>query len=76
LFALVSIAYTVCWATGIEDGKKNPVRTKKHGYPQYSVFRRGLRLMRQFYKKKIYEPVQLAIEAAYWRFNNFYEIIG
>jgi hypothetical protein len=40
------------------------------------VFRRGLRLMRQFYKKKIYEPVHLAIEAAYWRFNNLYKIIG
>jgi hypothetical protein len=76
LFALVSMAYTICWATGIEDGKRNPVRAKKHGYPQYSVFRRGLRLMRQFYKKKIYEPVQLAIQAAYWRFNNLYKIIG
>jgi hypothetical protein len=76
LFALVSMAYTICWATGIEDGKRNPVKAKKHGYPQYSVFRRGLRLMRQFYKKKIYEPVHLAIEAAYWRFNNLYKIIG
>jgi hypothetical protein len=33
LFALVSMAYTICWATGIEDGRRNPVRTKKHGYP-------------------------------------------
>lgn len=76
LFALVSMAYTMCWATGIEDGKKNPVRTKKHGYPQYSVFRRGLMLMRQFYKKQIYEPIYLAIEAAWWKFNHFYKIVG
>jgi len=48
LFALVSIAYTICWATGIEDGRLNPVKVKKHGYPQYSVFRRGLNLMRAF----------------------------
>ena len=35
LFALVSMAYTICWATGIEDGRSNPVKVKKHGYPQY-----------------------------------------
>ena len=76
LFALVSIAYTICWATGIEDGKANPVKVKKHGYPQYSVFRRGLNLMRQFYKQQIYEPVWLAIEAACMRFSLFYKTIG
>lgn len=76
LFALVSMAYTICWATGIEDGKKNPVKTKKHGYPQYSVFRRGLRLMRQFFKNKIHEPVCLAVEAACYRFNTIYKTIG
>jgi hypothetical protein len=36
LFAIVSMAYTICWATGIEDGRTNPVKVKKHGYPQYS----------------------------------------
>ncbi len=76
LFAIVSIAYTICWATGIEDGKVNPVRTKKHGYPQYSVFRRGLNLMRQFYKRQISSPLQLAIEMAWMRFNLFYKTIG
>ena len=30
LFAVVSIAYTICWATGIEDGRRNPVRRKSH----------------------------------------------
>lgn len=61
LFAVVCIAYTICWATGIQDGKKNPVRVKKHGYPQYSVFRRGLNLMRKFYKNQIREPILKAI---------------
>ncbi|WKN42350.1 IS4 family transposase [Tunicatimonas pelagia] len=76
LFALVAIAYTLCWATGIEDGKINPVKPKKHGYPPYSVFRRGLNLMRQFYKQKIYEPVRLAVEAAWSNFSLFYKTIG
>ncbi len=53
LFAVVAMAYTLCWAVGIEDGRSNPVRPKKHGYPQYSVFRRGLNILRQFFKSKI-----------------------
>jgi len=76
LFALVSMAYTICWATGIEDGKVNPVKTKKHGYPQYSVFRRGLNLLREFYKRQIGEPLQMAIEIAWIRFNLFHKTIG
>jgi len=64
LFAVVSLAYTICWATGIQDARKNPVRVKKHGYPQYSVFRRGLNLMRKFYKNKIVEPLLIAIQRA------------
>jgi hypothetical protein len=76
LFALVSIAYTLCWATGIQDGKTNPVRTKKHGYPQYSVFRRGLNLLRQFYRQQIIEPIRLTVEAAWTKFNLFYKTVG
>ena len=76
LFALVAIAYTLCWATGIEDGKVNPVKPKKHGYPPYSVFRRGLNLMRQFYKQQICEPVRLAVEAAWINFSLFYKTVG
>jgi len=64
LFALVCLAYTICWATGIQDGKHNPVKRKKHGYPQYSVFRRGLNLMRKFYKNQVIEPVWQAIGLA------------
>lgn len=51
LFAVVCIAYTICWAVGIQHGKSAPVKRKKHGYPQYSVFRRGLNLMRRLYKE-------------------------
>ncbi len=76
LFALVAIAYTICWATGIEEGKTNPVKVKKHGYPQYSVFRRGLNLMRQFYKRQISTPFGVALEAACLRFNLFYRTVG
>lgn len=50
LFAIVALAYTVCWITGIEDGKSNPVKPKKHGYPPYSVFRRGLNILRNAFK--------------------------
>jgi len=64
LFAVVAIAYTICWATGIEDGRINPVKVKKHGYPQYSVFRRGLNLMRAFYKKNIIIPLEKALDKA------------
>ena len=53
LFAIASMAYTLCWATGIESGRRKPVRPKNHGYPQYSVFRRGLNLLRTFFKKRI-----------------------
>jgi len=76
LFAVVSIAYTLCWATGIEDGKKNPVKRKKHGCPQYSVFRRGLDLMREFYKCKIHGPIVLAIENAANRILANFKTVG
>ncbi len=76
LFALVCMAYTICWATGIEAGKTNPVRVKKHGYPQYSVFRRGLNLTRQFYKQQVSQPLQQAVDAAWERFGFIYKTVG
>ena len=76
LFALVCMAYTICWATGIEAGKTNPVRVKKHGYPQYSVFRRGLNLMRQFYKQQVSRPLQQAVGTAWARFNCICKTVG
>ena len=76
LFAVVAMAYTICWATGIEDGKKNPVKPKKHGYPQYSVFRRGLNLMRQFYKNRIIDPILQAVKLAEGRIYYLLKTIG
>ena len=54
----------------------NPVKTKKNGYPQYSVFRRGLNLMRLFYKSKILEPIMQAIQLAIMRINQFDKTVG
>lgn len=76
LFALVSMAYTICWATGIEDGRLNPVKVKKHGYPQYSVFRRGLNLMRAFFKNKILDPINRTLDLALSRLELIQKIIG
>lgn len=64
LFALVCMAYTLCWATGIEAGKEAPVKCKNHGYPQYSVFRRGLNILRAFFKKNFCPMVQQTLELA------------
>ncbi len=50
LFAVACIAYVICWAIAIEHAKIKPVKRKKHGYPQYSVFRRGLNLIRLAFK--------------------------
>lgn len=76
LFAIVSMAYTLCWAVGIEDGKINPVKPKNHGYPQYSVFRRGLNMVRKFYKNQISEPILRIFYLARLRFNNFSKTVG
>ena len=51
LFAVACIAYVICWAAAIEDAKTKPVKRKNHGYPQYSVFRRGLNLIRLAFKR-------------------------
>jgi len=64
LFAIVSMAYTLCWATGIQEGKIKPVKKKKHGYPQYSVFRRGLNLIRDFLKGRVCQALEQALDKA------------
>ena len=51
LFAVVSPAYAICWAVGLDRSQRQPVKPKKHGYPQYSVFRRGLNYVRQALKR-------------------------
>lgn len=71
LFAIVSMAYTLCWATGIEQGKIKPVKKKNHGYPQYSVFRRGLNLIRDFCKGRICNAFNKALDKAFQRTTQF-----
>lgn len=75
LFAVVSMAYTICWAAGIEDGRKNPVKRKSHGYPQYSVFRRGLNAIREFLKRKIEPIFNQTIEKATQQFMLFLKTV-
>lgn len=60
LFALVSVAYSLCWAAGFEKSKREPVKRKKHGYPQYSIFRRG--------KNRIVEYLQCKFSVGFIRF--------
>lgn len=60
LFAIVSLAYAVCWAVGLQRAAQQPAKIKKHGYPQYSVFRRGLNFVRDALKRKIdnwFDPI-------------------
>lgn len=68
--------YTISWATGIEDGRLNPVKVKKHGYPQYSVFRRGLNLRRAFFENKILDPINRTLDLALSRLELIQKIIG
>ena len=76
LFAIACMAYTLCWAVGIEAAKNDPVKPKKHGYPQFSGFRRGLNLFRKYFKNQILEPIIRIFDLAFWRLSNFPEIIG
>jgi hypothetical protein len=61
------MAYTLCWATAIQDARKKPVKVKKHGYPQYSVFRRGLNILRTFFLKQYCPQVHITLDLAWKR---------
>jgi hypothetical protein len=77
LFGIVCLAYTLCWAMGIQHGKLAPVKAKKHGYPQFSVFRRGLNLMRKLYKKQLYlDLMEQVIQLARSRMSNITKTVG
>ncbi len=76
LFAIACMAYTLCWAAGIEDAKTDPVKPKNHGYPQFSVFRRGLNLFRKYFKNKIFDPILRIFERALIRLIKIPKIIG
>ena len=69
LFALVCSAFTICWSTAINDARERPVKRKKHGYPQFSVFRRGLNIIRMGIKKKCLDVLLQAISLARARLN-------
>ena len=69
LFALVCSAYSICWATGIHDARERPVKRKKHGYPQFSVFRRGLNIIRVGIKNQCLNVLLQAISLARARLN-------
>lgn len=76
LFAVVSMAYTICWATGIYDGRTNPVKVKNHGYPQYSVFRRGLNFFREYYKTKCVNPLTEMLHLIKTRMTHILQTVG
>jgi hypothetical protein len=76
LFAIICICYTICWAVGIEQSRRKPVKSKKHGYPQYSVFRRGLNAIREALKKKVNDIFLRTIDKAIDRLMLFLKIIG
>ena len=49
LFALVSLAYTLCFTFGVnENNHHKPIEVKKHGYKANSFFRTGLNCIRDF----------------------------
>ena len=76
LFAIACMAYTLCWAVGIEDAKSNPAKPKKHGYPQFSVFRRGLNLFRKYFKNQIIDPIYRIFDIALARLLKIPKTIG
>lgn len=50
LFALVSIAFTLCFLVGLALDRKKPIPVKSHGYKAKSFFRNGLDFMRKALK--------------------------
>lgn len=68
LFAVTCIAYAICWGIAIQDAKVDAVKPKKHGYPQYSVFRRGLNLLRLAFKKRLRPSITAFWECLNTRF--------
>ena len=63
LFALVCIAYAICWAsTWAYKREKGDLKKKNHGYPQYSDFRFGLNQVRNYLKTKANRFVEQVLE--------------
>lgn len=63
LFALVCVAFSLCWASAWTYRRKNGAfKTKNHGYPQYSDFRFGLNQVRNYLKTKTNEFVEHTLD--------------
>lgn len=50
LFALVALAFAICFLVGIVAHKDKPIKVKNHGYKANSFFRYGLNLIRKTIK--------------------------
>lgn len=51
LFALVAIAFTLCFIVGLLAHQIKPITIKNHGYKANSFFRNGLNIIRKVMKK-------------------------
>lgn len=71
LFAIAALAYTICWSYEMSQAKQKPVKPKKHGYPQYSLFRRGLNKVRVALKKRQFDIFNRLWTNARFNFDNF-----
>ena len=61
LFALVSIAFTLCFLVGLALDRKKPIPMKNHGYKAKSFFRHGLDFMRKALKNNKQQNVIIDI---------------
>jgi Transposase DDE domain len=50
LFALVAIAFAICFLVGLIAHKNKPITVKNHGYKTNSFFRNGLNIIRKWLK--------------------------
>ena len=60
LFALVAVAFTICFLVGLVAHKDKPIKTKNHGYKTNSFFRNGLNILRKVIKnnsKIAFKPI-------------------
>lgn len=63
LFALVAMAFTICFTVGLQAHKIKPIKVKKHGYKQNSFFRNGLNCIRKMMKKNCKIDAKAIIQA-------------
>lgn len=77
LFALVCLAYSLCWASAWTYRREHGAfKTKNHGYPQYSDFRFGLNQVRNYLKTKANKYVIQTLELIQANFKTHFKIVG